>query len=277
MSGSIAVLVSVGRHPASRRARRARTDAQAVELGLRLAAAHGLGLEVIHAGDAFVPALRDYLGMGVDVLHVLELPAGADPVPPLADRLRACEPALILTGTRAEAGPGTGCLPFALAAALGCAVAPGCVDAAFDPGGAHAILHQALPRGRRRALRAALPAVVSVDAAAPPARGVAYARARRGELRATAPAIRPVAAPVYGSVRPARDRPRRLQIASGTSAAVRLEAAIERPARATRLLTAESAAEAAERIHAALAERGLLQSAGLEDAAQRNGLHRLTE
>ena len=49
MTLTIAVLVSVGRHPASGRARRADRDARALELALRLSpSARPL---VIHAGD----------------------------------------------------------------------------------------------------------------------------------------------------------------------------------------------------------------------------------
>ena len=60
-------LVSVGAHPTSGRPRRAEQDARAVELGLQLA---GDNLHVLHAGDAEEPALRGYLGMGVDELQI---------------------------------------------------------------------------------------------------------------------------------------------------------------------------------------------------------------
>ena len=78
MSIATVALVSIGIHPASGRLRRAEQDARAVELGLELA---GDNLHVLHAGNPHEPALRAYLGMGLDELHVLEQPDGADAVP----------------------------------------------------------------------------------------------------------------------------------------------------------------------------------------------------
>ncbi|NVZ75656.1 electron transfer flavoprotein subunit beta, partial [Pseudomonas gingeri] len=78
MSTNVISLVSIGAHPTSGRARRAEQDARAVELGLQLA---GDDLQVVHAGDVAEPALRAYLGMGLDELRVLEQPAGADALP----------------------------------------------------------------------------------------------------------------------------------------------------------------------------------------------------
>ncbi|MDB6047891.1 MAG: electron transfer flavoprotein subunit beta, partial [Pseudomonas sp.] len=75
-------LVSIGAHPTSGRPRRAEQDARAVELGLQLA---GDNLHVLHAGNVQEPALRAYLGMGLDELHVLEQPEGADALPALVD------------------------------------------------------------------------------------------------------------------------------------------------------------------------------------------------
>jgi len=65
----IAVLLSVGRHPASGRARRADLDARALELALGLA--DTARVHAIHAGDPQEPALREYLGMGIGRLTVL--------------------------------------------------------------------------------------------------------------------------------------------------------------------------------------------------------------
>ena len=72
MSTKIISLVSIGAHPTSGRPRRAEQDARAVELGLQLA---GDNLQVLHAGDVAEPALRAYLGMGLEQLLVLEQPA----------------------------------------------------------------------------------------------------------------------------------------------------------------------------------------------------------
>ena len=178
MTPAIAVLVSVGRHPASGRARRADRDARALELALRLSpAAKPL---VIHAGDPREPALRDYLGMGIDTLTVLDLPPAADPIPALIEHLKIVRPQLVLAGTAAEAGESSGVLPYALAAAIDAAIAADIADIALA--GDRLDLLQALPRGRRRRLSTALPAVITVGSAAPPARPFAFGPARRGRI-----------------------------------------------------------------------------------------------
>lgn len=82
-AAQIISLVSIGAHPTSGRARRAEQDARTVELGLQLA---GDNLQVLHAGNAEEPALRAYLGMGLNELHVLEQPEGADALVALTDR-----------------------------------------------------------------------------------------------------------------------------------------------------------------------------------------------
>ncbi len=112
---NIVALVSIGAHPASGRPRRAEQDARAVELGLRLS---GPRLQVLHAGDPHAEALRGYLGMGLERLSVLEQPAGADALPALAEHLRDSRAQLVLTGSQAETGEGSGMLPFLLAERL---------------------------------------------------------------------------------------------------------------------------------------------------------------
>ena len=63
MAIDVAVLLSVGRHPASLRNRAAAADARALELALRLG--DGVRIRALHAGDPAEPALRDYLAMGI--------------------------------------------------------------------------------------------------------------------------------------------------------------------------------------------------------------------
>ena len=76
----IAVLLSVGGHPASGRARRAPLDAQALELALRLAeAGQATRIHALHAGNPAEPALRDYLGMGLTTWKCWKPPR--EPVP----------------------------------------------------------------------------------------------------------------------------------------------------------------------------------------------------
>ena len=106
MNTKIISLVSIGAHPTSGRPRRAEQDARAVELGLQLA---GDNLQVLHAGDVAEPALRAYLGMGLEQMHVLEQPAGADALPALTAYLREAGAQVVLTGSQAETGEGSGC------------------------------------------------------------------------------------------------------------------------------------------------------------------------
>ncbi|MFO1057761.1 MAG: hypothetical protein U1E53_12440 [Dongiaceae bacterium] len=169
---AVTVLVSIGRHPASGRARRADRDARAVELAL----AAGLAPRLLHAGDAACPALQDYLGMGVAELAVLPQPAGSDALAPLAEALRG-RPGLVLAGAAAEAGEGSGMLPYLLAERLGLPLLPGLV--ALEPPAPDGTLHlvQALPGGRRRRLRARPPLLATVGERAPVA---AAAGARPG-------------------------------------------------------------------------------------------------
>src|SRR5262245_2387122 len=172
----VAILLSIGRHPASGRSRRADLDSRALELALRLGP--DVLLHGIHAGDPGEPALADYLGMGLATLTVLRQPPGADVLPALASHLGAIKPALVLTGLAAETGEGSGMLPYLLAEKLGAALLPAIAEAVLAGGGI-AVL-QALPRGRRRKLAAGLPAVVTVDRAAPAGRPRAFALARAG-------------------------------------------------------------------------------------------------
>lgn len=256
----IAVLVSVGHHPASGRARRADLDARALEMALGLGAA--ARAHVVHAGDPNEPALRDYLGMGIETLTVLALPAGADPLPALAAYLRARRFDLILCGAVAEAGLCSGQLPYALAARLGGNVvaqpskevregaldyglAPGIV--AIEPSGNTVRMVQALPRGQRRALEASLPLIATVDRAAPPARASAFGPARRGRIVIqSAEAVEDVVLARWRE-QPARRRPKRLRVASG-SAAERLKAATEMQTGRGRLMANPDPEDAAQAI-----------------------------
>jgi len=256
MTIDIAVLVSVGRHSASGRARRADRDARALELALRLSPA--VPPLVIHAGDPREPALRDYLGMGLESLTVLDLPADADPIPTLVEHLRAQRPRLVLAGTAAEAGEGSGALPYAVAAALDAVLAADIAEIALAGDGLD--LLQALPRGRRRRLSAALPAVVTVGPSAPAARPFAFGPARRGRIEVVAAAAVPDTERAAWQWRPARPRPKRLKVASGGSAAERLRAATEVAAGHGRLMVNPPPDEAARAIWDYLRAEGIVRS-----------------
>jgi len=256
MTLTVAVLVSVGRHPASGRTRRADRDARALELALRLSPA--TKPLVIHAGDPREPALRDYLGMGIDTLTVLDLPPAADPIPALVEHLKILRPQLVLAGTAAEAGESSGVLPYALATAIDAALAADIADIVLA--GDRLDLLQALPRGRRRRLSTMLPAVITVGAAAAPARPFAFGAARRGRIEVVETAAVLDAERAGWQLRPARARPKRLKVASGGSAAERLRAATEIAAGRGRLLVNPPPDEAARAIWDYLRDEGIVRS-----------------
>ncbi|HLB81357.1 MAG TPA: electron transfer flavoprotein subunit beta [Dongiaceae bacterium] len=271
MVRDVAVLVSVGRHPASGRPRRADLDARAIELalGLRDSSAVGAGLKpaptvgtdiaihIIHAGDPAEPALRDYLGMGIESLTVIECPAEADPLPALVENLGRLRPGLVLTGAAAEAGPCSGFLPYALAAALDYVLAPAIV--AIEIEGGRARLLQALPRGRRRAIEAPLPLVATVDRAAPRPRLAAHGPARRGRIELLPGAAEADPWRAAWREQPARPRPKRLRVATGGSAAERLRALAETPAGRGQVLVDPAPDEAARAIRDYLVAEGILR------------------
>ncbi|WP_437879946.1 electron transfer flavoprotein subunit beta [Pseudomonas sp. LRF_L74] len=218
---NIVALVSIGAHPASGRPRRAEQDARAVELGLKLA---GEKLNVVHAGDPHEETLRAYLGMGLPALTVLEQKQGADALPALSDHLKLAGTQLVLTGSQAETGEGSGLLPYLLAERLGWPLIVGLAEVeSIDNGSAHVL--QALPRGQRRRLKVRLPFVASVDQAAPAARQSAFGPSRRGKLEADA--VELVDDPLYANAQwqPAKPRPKRLKVIKAKTGADRMKAA----------------------------------------------------
>ena len=245
---NIVALVSIGAHPASGRPRRAEQDARAVELGLRLS---GPRLQVLHAGDPHAEALRGYLGMGLERLSVLEQPAGADALPALAEHLRDSRAQLVLTGSQAETGEGSGMLPFLLAERLG-------EVEKVEDGSAQVL--QALPRGQRRRLRVRLPFVASVDNAAPVARQSAFGPARRGEIEAHEVEVVDDLLLAEDSLQPARPRPKRLKVIKAKTGAERMKAATAKASGGTGQVLKDLSAEAgAEAIFKLLREEGVIR------------------
>lgn len=225
----VAVLLSLGRHPASGRTRRAPEDARALQLALGLPGAEVTGL---HAGPAADPALLDYLGQGLPELGHLEVREGHDPLPALQAHLQLLAPDLVLAGGTAEAGEASGMLPYLLAEALGLAVVPGIVALSLQ--GSVMELLQALPGGRRAVLRAPVPLLATASPAAPAPRPVAYAAARRGRLRTLPVSSAPDLALAAMAVQPAR--PRGTARPTAGSAAERLRMATEAKAGQGRVL-----------------------------------------
>lgn len=256
----VAALVSVGRHPVTGRPRRAEYDARAVEIGLSLATNGDLSL--VHAGAASPEtdaALRGYLGMGIGVVDVLQQPDGSDVVPALETWLRTAAPRVVLCGARGETGEGSGLVPFLLAERLGWSLVSGLAEIESVDRDTMTVL-QALPRGQRRRLKVRLPAVVTVDAAAQPARQSAFGPAQRGELHRVAAEVKPDAGAREWTVAPARKRPKRLKIVKAASARDRFKAAAAKAEGSSgQVLTGVSAQQGAEAIVKLLREEGVLR------------------
>lgn len=256
MNTHVISLVSIGAHPTSGRARRAEQDSRAVEMGLQLAGEH---LQVLHAGDVSEPALRAYLGMGLDQLHVLEQPQGADALHALGDYLRTAGAQVVLTGSQAETGEGSGMLPFLLAERLGWPIVVGLAEVESIKDGVAEVL-QALPRGQRRRLKVRLPMLATVDNAAPKPRQSAFGPGRRGVLEIEH--VEVIIDDLYTSAEwlSAKPRPKRLKVIKAKSGADRMKAATAKASGGSgQVLKGVSAEEGAQAILKLLVEEGVVR------------------
>ncbi|MNQ78346.1 Electron transfer flavoprotein domain protein [compost metagenome] len=252
----IVSLVSIGAHPTSGRARRADQDARAVELGLRLV---GPRLRVVHAGNPQEEALRAYLGMGLEEIVVLEQPKQADALPVLGDYLREAGAQLVLTGSQAETGEGSGLLPYLLAERLGWPLVVGLAEVEKVENGVAQVL-QALPRGQRRRLKVRLPFLASVDNAAPTARQSAFGPARRGRIEAEDVELVEDVLFAEAQLQPARPRPKRLKVIKAKTGAERMKAATAKASGGGgQVLKDVSPQAGAEAIFKLLLEEGVLR------------------
>jgi electron transfer flavoprotein beta subunit len=253
---NVITLVSVGAHPTSGRPRRAEQDARAVELGLRLV---GDQLQLLHAGNPQEEALRAYLGMGLSEMTVLEQPSHCDALPLLNNYLLDAGVHLVLTGSQAETGEGSGLLPYLLAERLGWPLVVGLAEVEKVENGVAQVL-QALPRGQRRRLKVRLPFVACVDNATPAARQNAFGPARRGELHAEDVAVIEDSMLDEAQLQPARPRPKRLKVIKAKTGAERMKAATAKTSGgAGQVLKDVSPQVGAEAIFKLLREEGVLR------------------
>lgn len=253
---AIVSLISIGKHPQSGRERRADQDARAVELGLSLSPNN---LTVLHVGDAKQQALRQYAGMGVGEIHVLEAPVQADAVASLTDYFQENAPSIILTGVRAESGESSGMVPYLLAEKMGWPMVSRIANIVSIQEGVAEVL-QALPRGQRRVIKVALPFVASVDSAAPEARQSAFGPASRAALSIQTCAIEKDDVSENWTETPARKRPKRLKIIKAKTAAERFKAATAKPqGESGKVMVKESNQEKAEEIFNLLIEEKVIR------------------
>jgi electron transfer flavoprotein beta subunit len=192
-------------------------------------------------------------------LHVLEQPEGADALPALTEYLRDAGAQVVLTGSQAETGEGSGMLPFLLAEKLGWPLIVGLAEVESIENGTAQVL-QALPRGQRRRLKVRLPLLATVDNAAPKPRQSAFGPARRGVLAARNVAIVEDDLLAEAELQPARPRPKRLKVIKAKSGADRMKAATAKASGGGgKVLKDVSPQEGAEAILKLLVEEGVLR------------------
>jgi len=231
---NVVALVSIGMHPTSGRQRRAELDARAVEQGLRLIhtpatpqhPAHTL--DVVHCGSTDTPALKQYAGMGLPHLTILEQPTQNDPLPSLIDYLQTTRADIVLAGMRAESGESSGMLPYLLANTLNMPIINSVAEIISVNQGQVECL-QALPRGQRRKVMVNLPCVITVDMAAAAPRQSAFGPGQRASftsvpVKETADTVR-----LSWTITPAKPRPKRMKTVKAKTAADRFKAATAKP------------------------------------------------
>ncbi len=256
MPHKVISLISVGRHPQSGRSRRADQDGRAVELGLKLA---GKQLDVVHAGNAEEPVLRQYAGMGLAEVTILEQEDSVDAVASLSAYLSKANADIVLTGVRAESGESSGMVPYLLAETLGWPIVARVADIVEIKGDEAQVL-LALPRGQRRQVSVKLPFIASIDNAAEIARQSAFGPGMRATMAKQAGADSVDVLRADWQEAPAKPRPKRLKVVKAKTAADRFKAATAKPAGGSgKVMKNETAEEKAKAIFDLLIEEKVIR------------------
>jgi electron transfer flavoprotein beta subunit len=255
----IAVLVSIGRHPVSGVPRYSRNDAAALSMASQLAQrAAGISIDVIHAADSDNPALSEYLALGAASVTLIETAVSHDVLPALQAQLQAYD--LVLCGSRAESGAGSGMLPYLLAARLNLPLLAGVI--AVTAGKETVVAQQYLPKGRRREVALQLPALLAVHPLASNSLRYAYARLCRGQIRkqifATHEAAVCDSAQTW-TVDPVKAAPRKLAAPEKRSGHARMQAATVTESRGGKVVQDGSAADKAKVVLSYLREHHLVE------------------
>lgn len=250
----IAVLVSVGKHPVSGVARYSRNDAAALEIGRQLSSQHAARLDVLHAGDPGNPALEEYLALGAERVEVLTCNENGDAVGLLAARLKGYD--LVLTGTCAEGAFDSGMLPYRLADALQAPLVGAAVDVTIA--GGRATVRQFLPKGVRRRVEVALPAVIAVHPLASVTPRYAFARLRAGSIQPQRVEAVPDAEAAQWTLAPVTRKPVRLAAAEKRSGHARMLSATTTESRGGSVVIEGTSVEKAQVILDYLREHQLI-------------------
>jgi len=249
-------LVSAGQHSVSRRPKRALLDAKAVEMAMGVPDS---SLSVVHGGDPYNPALRDYLGMGIGRLYVISQYEQADVLPALMDHIESQEVDIILMGARSEVGESSGMSGYMLAEELGWSIVPNVAEIISVRAGTAEVL-QGLPGGQRSRLKVSLPFIALIGNAAAIPRQVAFSLARDGVIEVLDAVSTLDEALESWDILNAKKRPKRLKIVKAKTAMERLKAAtVTSDAKGGKVLTNVTPEAAAREILTLLKQEGVLK------------------
>lgn len=195
----IALLLAVGIHPVSQRPRMSPYCMRAAEI-LR---SSGHAYAAFHVGDAQNPALRSYLGTGIEAIKIIDNidHPHIDIVPSLVETLSALKPSHIFCGAAAENGEGSGMVPYLLAEALNMPVLPGVIALEGKN------VWQASSNVERRLYRLTEPTILVAAKQQLKSCAISYAKARAGKLQVIGKVGAETSTEYTQNLFPARQRP----------------------------------------------------------------------